>query len=190
MARHKEFEINEVLDKAMFLFWTQGYEKTSMQQLVDTMGIHRRSIYDTFGDKHALFIQALQRYKSLQAERLQLLIEKQAPVKELMRRFLTTMVDNKDFPKGCMMVNSGVELGILDPEVSTFVENGYTQTEQYLRELLLIGQNNGEIQADVDTEFLAHYFMNAWLGLRAMVKTTADQQKLNGIIDTTLRILD
>lgn len=190
MARHKEFEINEVLDKAMHLFWTQGYEKTSMQELVDTMGIHRRSIYDTFGDKHALFIQTLQRYKSLQAQRLQSLVEKQAPVKELMRIFLTTTIDNQDLPKGCLMVNSGVELGILDPEVSTFVENGYTQTEQYLRDLLIIGQNNGEIKADLDAELLSHYFMNAWLGLRAMVKTTADQQKLNGIIDTTLRILD
>ena len=52
MARSKEFEENEVLDKAMRLFWEQGYEKTSMTDLVEHMGIHRRSLYDTFGDKH------------------------------------------------------------------------------------------------------------------------------------------
>nr|WP_083442409.1 helix-turn-helix domain-containing protein [Paenibacillus sp. IHB B 3415] len=59
MGRTKEFEINEVLDKAVQLFWMQGYEKTSMQDLVNFMGIHRRSIYDSFGDKHALYMKAL-----------------------------------------------------------------------------------------------------------------------------------
>lgn len=190
MARHKEFEINEVLDKAMYLFWSQGYEKTSMQELVDTMGIHRRSIYDTFGDKHALFIQALQRYQLLQSQRLQHLLEQQVPVTDIIRIFLETTVDNKALPKGCLMVNSGVELGTLDPEVSALVEGAYTHTEQCLLDLLVAGQGSGEIQADLDAELLAHYFMNAWLGLRTTVKTAVDQQKLTDIIDTTLRILN
>ncbi|CAJ1314641.1 HTH-type transcriptional repressor ComR [Paenibacillus nuruki] len=190
MARHKEFEINEVLDKAMYLFWSQGYEKTSMQELVDTMGIHRRSIYDTFGDKHALFIQALQRYQLLQSQRLQHLLERQVPVTDIIRIFLETTVDNQALPKGCLMVNSGVELGTLDPEVSALVEGAYTHTEQCLLDLLVAGQGSGEIQADLDAELLAHYFMNAWLGLRTTVKTAVDQQKLTDIIDTTLRILN
>lgn len=190
MARHKEFEINEVLDKAMYLFWSQGYEKTSMQELVDTMGIHRRSIYDTFGDKHALFIQALQRYQLLQSQRLQHLLEQQVPVIDIIRIFLETTVDNQALPKGCLMVNSGVELGTLDPEVSALVEGAYTHTEQCLLDILVAGQGSGEIQADLDAELLAHYFMNAWLGLRTTVKTAVDQQKLTDIIDTTLRILN
>ena len=190
MARHKEFEINEVLDKAMYLFWSQGYEKTSMQELVDTMGIHRRSIYDTFGDKHALFIQALQRYQLLQSQRLQHLLEQQVPVIDIIRIFLETTVDNQALPKGCLMVNSGVELGTLDPEVSALVEGAYTHTEQCLLDLLVAGQGSGKIQADLDAELLAHYFMNAWLGLRTTVKTAVDQQKLTDIIDTTLRILN
>lgn len=70
MARSKEFEVNEVLDKAIQLFWTQGYEKTSMQDLVEFMGIHRRSIYDTFGDKHALFMKALERYETKQTNKM------------------------------------------------------------------------------------------------------------------------
>lgn len=70
LGRTKEFEINEVLDKAVQLFWKQGYEKTSMQDLVDFMGIHRRSIYGTFGDKHALYMKALKRYESTQNKKL------------------------------------------------------------------------------------------------------------------------
>ena len=84
MARYKEFEVNEVLDKAIQLFWEQGYQKTSMQELVENMGIHRRSIYDTFGDKHALFIKALKRYEAIQNKKMRILVEKQEPVKEFL----------------------------------------------------------------------------------------------------------
>lgn len=55
MGRSREFDENVVLQKAMELFWKQGYEKTSLNDLVEHMGIHRRSLYDTFGDKHTLF---------------------------------------------------------------------------------------------------------------------------------------
>ncbi len=61
MARQKEFDRDEVLHKAMEVFWTRGYEGTSIQDLVKHMGINRQSIYDTFGDKHSLFLQALDR---------------------------------------------------------------------------------------------------------------------------------
>ncbi len=59
MGRSKEFEERVVLQKAMELFWKQGYEKTSLSDLVEHMGIHRRSLYDTFGDKHTLFLKAI-----------------------------------------------------------------------------------------------------------------------------------
>lgn len=62
MARSKEFEESVVLDKAMRLFWEQGYEKTSMTDLVNHMGIHRKSLYDTFGDKHTLFLRSVDLY--------------------------------------------------------------------------------------------------------------------------------
>ena len=59
MGRSREFDENVVLQKAMELFWEQGYEKTSLSDLVEHMGIHRRSLYDTFGDKHTLFLKTL-----------------------------------------------------------------------------------------------------------------------------------
>jgi TetR/AcrR family transcriptional repressor of nem operon len=190
MARYKEFEVNEVLDKAIQLFWMQGYEKTSMQELVEFMGIHRRSIYDTFGDKHSLFMKALKRYEAAQSKRMRVLVEKQEPVKELIRQFFESTLDKKGEPQGCFIVNSGVELGLLDPEVSSFVEDSYSEVEKLLYNLILFGQQAGEIKAHLDPEILSHYFMNAWLGIRTMVKTATKQEKLSGIITTTLSILD
>ncbi|WP_341280809.1 TetR/AcrR family transcriptional regulator [Paenibacillus sp. FSL H8-0537] len=190
MARSKEFEINEVLDKAIQLFWAQGYEKTSMNELVNFMGIHRRSIYDTFGDKHALFIKALERYEAKQANKMKFLVEKRLSVKEIIRKLFEATIKNEGEPLGCFLVNSGVELGVLDPEVASLVEDSYSRTEELLTTLVLEGQQSGEIKTDFEPKMVSHYLMNAWLGLRTLVKTTKDQQKLKNIIDMTLSILD
>lgn len=190
MARSKEFEVNEVLDKAIHLFWAQGYEKTSMQDLVEFMGIHRRSIYDTFGDKHALFMKALERYETKQTSKMRFLIEKQKPIKESIRELFEATVRNEGEPLGCFLVNSGVELGVLDPEVASLVDESYSRTEELLTNLVLKGQQSGEFKADLDPVVISHYLMNAWLGLRTLVKTTTDQQKLKNIIDMTLTALD
>ena len=64
MTRSKEFVESEVLLKAMHLFWEKGYEKSSLQDLVQHMGVHRRSMYDTFGDKHSLFMKTLELYEN------------------------------------------------------------------------------------------------------------------------------
>ncbi|TKH44660.1 TetR family transcriptional regulator [Paenibacillus terrae] len=190
MARSKEFEVNEVLDKAIRLFWAQGYEKTSMQELVNFMGIHRRSIYDTFGDKHALFMKALERYETKQTSKMKCLVERQKPVKDLIREMFESTLRNEGEPLGCFLVNSGVELGVLDPEVASLVQKSYTQTEELLATLILEGQQTGEIKANFEPRVISHYLMNAWLGLRTLVKTTTDQQKLKDIIDMTLSGLD
>ncbi|AET58904.1 transcriptional regulator [Paenibacillus terrae HPL-003] len=190
MARPKEFEVNEVLDKAIQLFWAQGYEKTSMQELVDFMGIHRRSIYDTFGDKHALFMKSLERYEAKQTQKINFMVERQKSVKELIRAMFESTLRNEGEPLGCFIVNSGVELGVLDPEVAHLVEESYSKTEELLAKLILEGQQTGEIKTNLEPKAISHYLMNAWLGLRTLVKTRTDQQKLTDIIDTTLAILD
>ncbi|SEL97117.1 MULTISPECIES: TetR/AcrR family transcriptional regulator [unclassified Paenibacillus] len=190
MARSKEFEVNEVLDKAIQLFWAQGYEKTSMQDLVGFMGIHRRSIYDTFGDKHALFMKALERYETKQTNKMSFLIDTQKPIKEIIRALFESTIRNEGQPLGCFLVNSGVELGVLDPEVASLVNESYLRTEEFLRNLVLEGQQKGEIKADIDPVVISHYLMNAWVGIRTLVKTTTDQQKLTNIMDMTLSVLD
>ncbi|WP_018883449.1 TetR/AcrR family transcriptional regulator [Paenibacillus massiliensis] len=191
MARSKEFEINEVLDKAIQLFWAQGYEKTSMQDLVNFMGIHRKSIYDTFGDKHDLFMKSLTRYEEGQKRSINSIIAEELPVKETIRKIVEfTTFSNQEAPPGCFLVNSGIELVLLDPEVAAFVKESHLATEELFANLIRKGQHSGEVKAMIDAQTLSHYILNAWLGLRTMVKTTNDYQKLKNILDVTLSVLD
>ena len=94
MARKREFDENEALKKAMEIFWLHGYEKTSIEELVKCMGVHRKSIYDTFGNKYELFIKSLEYYSTTIGEQLLKRIgnEKTSPVFTIKQPLLTSSI--------------------------------------------------------------------------------------------------
>src|SRR5687768_6065739 len=119
MARSKEFEESAVLNKAMHLFWQQGYEKTSMRDLVEHMGIHRRSLYDTFGDKRTLFLKAIERYEEMIQAALSEGIQEATTARQAIQFIFDFMVEgNVDAPAGCLAVNTAVELASGDSELN------------------------------------------------------------------------
>ena len=190
MARSKEFNEEEALDKAMEIFWKQGYEKTSIQDLVDQMGIHRRSLYDTFGDKHSLFVQTLERYESLIASQIRKQItEEMTTVESIRKIFELAIYSDNAYPKGCLMVNTAVELSLLDDEVSQRIKAAFKQTENLIADLLIRGQARGEVASSFDINELARYIHNALIGIRVLVKMTADPKEFDSTIDMTLSIL-
>jgi TetR/AcrR family transcriptional repressor of nem operon len=191
MARNKEYDEDEVLQKAMELFWQQGYEKTSMQDLVTYTGIHRRSMYDTFGDKHALFMKALERYDEMVETRLDAQLKPLDSVKQAIRRLFEMAIHlNEKQPIGCLTVNTAVELSLHDEAAAEKVVESFSKTENLLYELLVRGQKSGEVSDYHDAERLSPFIHNSLVGLRVLAKTTDDKQKLENIIDMTLSILD
>lgn len=191
MARNKEFDENEVLRKAMELFWIQGYEKTSMQDLVKYMGIHRRSLYDTFGDKHTLFIKALDHYNEIIRTRIENEVTQLNSVKDAIRHlFEMIIVRDIQQPIGCLTVNTAVELSLHDEQAVEKVVESFSKTELLLNNLVLRGQKSGEISKHYDAKKMSEFLHNSLVGLRVMTKTTDDIEKLNNIIDISLSVLD
>lgn len=191
MVRIKEYDENEALQKAMVLFWTQGYEKTSMQDLVTHMGIHRRSMYATFGDKHTLFMKALERYEEVVGIKINSQVKPLDSVKQAIRRlFEIAIYKNEKEPIGCLTVNTAVELSLHDEEVAEKVVDSFSKTEKLLYKLLLRGQTLGEISNHHDAEKLSQFIHNSLVGLRVLAKTSDDREKLESIIDMALSVLD
>src|SRR5258707_8496431 len=93
MARHREFDRDEVLHKAMEVFWSRGYSAASIQDLVKHMGINRQSLYDTFGDKHALYLLALDRYREVESRKVFELLERPGSVKKTLRQLFAGVVE-------------------------------------------------------------------------------------------------
>src|SRR5690625_3080987 len=191
MARPKEFDEAKVLRKAMFLFWQQGYESTSIQDLVNHMEIHRRSIYDTFGDKQTLFIKALEHYEEMTGRNLKFQVNKIDSTKLALRKLFELTVFNKgDLPRGCLIVNSAVELTLSNPVIAEKTTESFAKMESFIYERLVIGQKNGELSEELELESLAQFIHNSFIGIRVLAKTTDDKQKFENVINATLSVLD
>ncbi|MGQ3477324.1 TetR/AcrR family transcriptional regulator [Paenibacillus sp. TY11] len=191
MARSKEFEENVVLEKAMKLFWEQGYEKTSMNDLVEHMGIHRRSIYDTFTDKHTLFLKVMDRFGERISVRWAAGIKQSRTAKQALQSIVDFIINGeKDAPPGCMLVNSAVELAIRDEDIDAIATTAFAKSEELLAEIVTWGQQNGEFTKQYEAKELAEYLHNALTGLRVMVRTSVSKEKLRRIAELNLRILE
>ncbi|MFD1673796.1 TetR/AcrR family transcriptional regulator [Alicyclobacillus fodiniaquatilis] len=191
MARTKAFDVDTALRQAMDLFWQQGYEKTSMQNLLDHMGIHRKSLYDTFGDKYALFMQAFDRYQEMRTGEIERRVNAQTSVKAAIRCRFDMLIYREELPsQGCFIINTAVELAVHDEQIAQKVKDHFKQTEQRFYRQILQGQQLGEFSAALDALQIAQYLTNASVGLRVMVKITDDVKKLERIVDTTLKVLE
>lgn len=193
MARNKEFDEKVVLKKAMELFWKQGYEKTSMQDLVTHMGIHRRSIYDTFGDKHSLFLASLKYYEEFVSEELTKIISNSSTVKESIIKIFECVINLAEleiYPAGCFTVNTAVELSLLDKDIQHLTTKMFNDTEELFNRLLIQGQEKGEFKSDLNTRVTAKFLHNNLIGIRVLVKTNYTKKELESIIDLIMKVLE
>lgn len=159
MARPREFEIDEALDKAMDAFWSKGYEATSMADLTEAMGLKKGSIYTAFGDKHSLFIDALTKYTDTTYAHFKTIFAEAKTPYEGMRMFLTdALVDYASGGKerkGCFATNTLVELGPHDSEVNNILKRQYERIEKLLEAEIKKGQEAGEFRKDISEQDLA-----------------------------------
>ncbi|MFT8349639.1 TetR/AcrR family transcriptional regulator [Clostridium saccharoperbutylacetonicum] len=182
MGRSKEFDENVVLQKAMELFWKQGYEKTSLNDLVEHMGIHRRSLYDTFGDKRTLFLKTMDFYEELIRNKIQTGVLKAETAKQAIRFIFDFIIEGyEDKQWGCLTVNSATELALMDKEIKERIERTFMQTEQLLAELVRKGQQAGEISIEYEPEVLAEVLHNTLHGIRVQIRISASKEKLHRI---------
>jgi TetR/AcrR family transcriptional repressor of nem operon len=192
MARPKEFDQNRVLEKAMELFWRQGYEATSMQDLVEYLGINRQSIYDTFGDKHALFMAALKHYLQLQSGQSCTILNEATSTKKAIRQVFDATLKSllEDRPRqGCMAVNSIIELAPHDSQVSEVV--AVSPLEEAFYVALRCAQAHGELgDKPRDLRALARFLDNSLRGLAVTSKAKPERKALEQIIEITLSVLD
>ena len=189
MARRKEFDQNKVLDKAVELFWRQGYHATSIQHLVAHLGISRSSLYDTFGDKHSLFLSALARYAQRRSSQA-----KQAtggkPGCEAIELFFERLASQAvSDDRGCFVVNATTELADNDDQVADQAYNNRCDFETLFYQLLVSAQANGEISAKHDARALARFLFNAMQGIQVIAKTRPERQVLDDIVKVTLSVL-
>ncbi|MEM1310882.1 MAG: TetR/AcrR family transcriptional regulator [Cyanobacteria bacterium P01_H01_bin.153] len=193
MARSKTFNPEVALSKAMAVFWEKGYAATSMQDLVDAMGIHRGSLYDTFQDKRQLFLRAIAHYHHTVVESAIAHLKARGAGREAIEWHFKNLAERalESSPqRGCLVTNTLVELAAQDPEIATILKKGLQQVEDAFFQALVRAQDQGEIAADKDLRALAHYLTSSLQGIRVMSQVDTEPDSLRQTAQLVLSALD
>ncbi|KIQ21808.1 TetR family transcriptional regulator [Flavobacterium sp. MEB061] len=193
MARTKEFNEDQALDKAIEIFWHKGYNGTSAQDLVTHLGLSRSSLYDTFGDKQKLFAQSLLRYQKQSQDQVIKLLDESENVKETLHDiFKQAIIESLEdrITKGCFMVNSSVELAMHDEEIGKIVKNNSQTMEEVFTKAVQKGQAAGHISKATDARVLSRFIFNNYSGIRVLARTgERDKQVYDDIVKALFSIL-
>lgn len=191
MARTKEFEYQQIIQKALDLFWLKGYHDTSIQDLVDHLGIGRGSLYNTFGNKRDLFIEVLDFYIARRNEKL-LRALKTTPVKESFSKYVHDLIEEiaTDVENhGCFIVNTMTELAATDGEIAVILAKSEEQFTECFHKALLIAKDNGELAVGKDPYELALFLSNTLKGLRVLSKVNKEKAELTVIAKIALETI-
>jgi TetR/AcrR family transcriptional repressor of nem operon len=193
VGRPKEFEREEVLGKALDVFWAQGYDATSLDDLTGAMGIGRASLYNEFGDKHSLFVTALDRYRFERRAEFLRVLEESDSVRTALATIFETRVNGlwaDETRRGCLLVNTTTELASSDPDVAARAVESFDRTAGYIRSALERGKKSGELTADLDVPTTANYLANALTSLPLLAKVTRSRKVAQDVVEVTLKALD
>jgi TetR/AcrR family transcriptional regulator, transcriptional repressor for nem operon len=159
MARPKEFDQEKALHRAISVFSQKGFAATSTDDLMHAMDVGRQSMYDTFGDKRALFLKALEVYVAESVRAIN--VELQTPGSPLaaVRRALIHFAERKDLSStdGCMGINAICEFGMRDEDVTQITRSAARVMRHTLMDTLRRAQLEGELDAHTDIESLARF---------------------------------
>ena len=174
MARTKAFNEQEVLKKAMELFWEKGFHATSMQDLVDHLGINRASMYDTFGGKDQLFLKSLRLYLQKSRANIQELREilKGKSTKAFLSEYLHKVLEKKETinQKGCFAANTTSTLSKGDKKISALLTDNMEENVKFFEVIIRIGQEREEIDPQKSAHDLARHLFVFLNGLNIVSK--------------------
>jgi TetR/AcrR family transcriptional regulator, transcriptional repressor for nem operon len=188
VARPRQFDPDDVLDRSMHKFWERGYRDTSVDDLVDATGVRPGSLYNAFrGGKRELFMGSLERYSKLVVpEKLGALERPGASLPEV-RAYFDGLVSDLLSPEGrmgCLMVNSTIELAAEDSEVSQVVRGHMARLERNVTRALRNAKRRGEVPPHINPAAKATLLMATGMGLMVVGKTNPGKEVLETIVKT------
>lgn len=177
----------------MQVFWSRGYKATSVDDLIDAMGLSRGSLYNTFGSKHRLFLSAIERYKTASLKALVSNLENNPSVREgftaVFRGIVDAVVAGTD-RRGCLLSNSASELAARDADAAARIAAGFAGVEHAFIRAIVRGQKSGELSSGLNARATARFLVSSINGLRVVAKARPERAYLNDVVKTVLSVLD
>lgn len=189
----KQFDPEIALNKAMHLFWAKGYAATGLTELLEAMGIGRKSLYDTFGNKRDLYIKALDHYsQTVVAEIYQGLNNPDRPALDNVRAVMRDIATTNATPmsSGCLLGVSMAQFRTDDAEMAAVLRKHMQRVERAFYKAFARAQAEGELKPTTNVRNLARLFMSAHQGLVLIGRVTETQEMPRSIVDGALAVLE
>ncbi len=188
-GRPKEYDDTTVIDAAIEVFWTNGYEASSTQELCERTGLGRGSLYHAFGCKQNLYEQALRRYQELGFNAQSEILMGSGSAKDRLRALLQWGIDGSVAPnkrRGCMALFSVLELSSKDPMIDKINRAYVNKLEAVVCHVIAVGQRNGELSKEQPVLEVARAFLASYYGLRILGQSMPDPVFLDDVLEGTL----
>jgi TetR/AcrR family transcriptional repressor of nem operon len=192
MARPKEFDPRTALSAAVQVFWRNGYEKTSLDDLVAAMQVGRQSLYDTFGDKRELYLSALEAYRDSTQAAMRRLFASGQPLRDCFAALLFGIVNESraDHQQGCLLLSANLERSLDDKQIARVVKTNQAEVEAIFENALRRAQRCGELAPDKDAGALARFFLATIQGMRSTARVSSNRAALEQVAHVALSTLD
>lgn len=186
-GRPRTFTEDAAVDAAAEVFWQHGYSATTMQRLGEGTGLLPGSLHAAFGDKHALFIRALQRYTDGQRD-FGHSLQQPGPVLPRLRQTLYGIAEAAatEHPRGCLLGNTAAELTRTDPVAAGVVHDAFAELEAAVAKALTRAQREGEVSRAVDADAYARVLVALMQGLHILARVSTEPGHLRAAVDAAL----
>jgi len=193
MGRPRQFDVDQALSAALETFWKHGYEATSVADLTECMGLQKGSLYGTFGDKRQLYLAALARYQDLGLEQIAAELRSDDSPRAALSAFFAGVVaraTSKDGLRGCLWVNTAVELAPHDGELARQLRRHIERIEALFQDVLQRGQARREFTAELDPRAGSRHLASLLLGLAVLAKIRPGRARLDDVVRAALGALN
>lgn len=193
MARKREFDRQDVVNRAMLLFWQQGYEATSIRELKDAMGISSSSMYEVFGDKRGVFLAALAYFCQIERAR----IADMAAQADTPQQFVVELFDSLEeivrtpsqTYSGSLAFNTMVEFGMRDADITRLMLAHYLDVAEIISDFLAEAQAAGTITSQDEPLHLSYTILSTLQGVATVIGVKPDFAYVDAITIAILRLL-
>ncbi len=193
MARPLEFDETAALEAAIGCFWRRGYEATSVRELAASMGVSAPSLYNTYGDKHALFVQALEHYLDHTTRARIKRLEDTLPPKQAVRKFIEEIIDRSvgdHERRGCFLINSALEIAPHDAKLSALIADRLAEIERFFHRSIRRARAEGSVPRNRSAKDSARLLLGVLLGIRVLARVRPERALLEGVARPALAQLD
>lgn len=177
----------------MATFWAQGYEATSLQDLLTAMRLSKSSLYQRFGDKARLFDHCLRHYCDTQANTMLEQLRAAGSGRAFIERSFYALADDPECNQarwGCLLMNTASEFGRRDSQVASGIDHGVAAFTRVFQTAVRQAQHEGEINADKNADNLARYLVSNMSGLKTLIKAGTGRDDARAIVAIVLQALD